>query len=105
MKRLFRALAAVAGLVPSALAAQASPSTHKALVYCPASIDAVGCTNIAAALAGQYPLGVDLAYDGSSGTVDLKTVDLWQYDVFFVPSLADGADAKPYDLLRDATVS
>src|SRR4051812_32474691 len=106
MKRFLRAVSAVATacLLPNALLAQ-SPSAHKALVYCPVSIDAVGCSNIATALAAQYPQGVDRGYDGTGGTVDLKTADLWQYDVFVVPSLADGTNAKPYAQLRDAVVA
>src|SRR5215212_5873567 len=78
---------------------------QKALVYCPVSIDATGCAAIKTALTSAYPDGIDTGYDGTQGTVDLKTVDLFQYRVVVVPSLADDSTAAPYDLLRDATVA
>src|SRR5687767_5649225 len=77
---------------------------QKALVYCPVNVDATGCNNIVAALASSYPLGVDRGHDGSSGTVDLRTVDLFKYSVFVVPSLADGGGLQPYAFLRDPAV-
>src|SRR3954471_3072305 len=77
---------------------------QKALVYCPVSIDATGCAAIKTALTSAYPGGIETGYDGTQGTVDLKTVDLFQYSVVVVPSLADDSLA-PYALLRDATVA
>ena len=96
---------AAASLLPFAIAGQTASGSAKALVYCPVGIDAVGCTNISAALASTFTGGVDLGYDGSEGTVDLRTADLWQYEVFVVPSLADLTGATPYALLRDAVVA
>ena len=81
---------------------------QKALVYCPVGIDATGCNTIVAALTANtvlFPDGVDAAYDGTSGTVDLAGADLSAYGVFVVPSLADGPDVQPYALLRDGTVA
>ena len=107
MRRLLRAAHAVVAATcffSFAADAQTAPAPRKALVYCPVSIDAVGCTNITAALADKYPGGVDRGYDGTSGTVNLRTVDLRQYEVFLVPSLADNAATKPYAFLRDAAV-
>src|SRR5690242_2686853 len=95
-------LAAASLLLPAGLQAQ------KALVYCPVSIDASGCSTIVAALtanAAMFPDGVDAGYDGTSGTVDLAGVDLSAYSVFIVPSLADGPDVQPYSLLRDGTIA
>jgi hypothetical protein len=77
---------------------------QKALVYCPVDIDATGCATIKTALTSAYPGGIETGYDGTQGTVDLKTVDLFQYSVVVVPSLADDSVA-PYALLRDATVA
>src|SRR5512133_1507388 len=83
----------------------AAANAQKALVYCPVSIDATGCNAIVTALTGSaYPLGVDRGYDGTNGTVDLKTVDLFAYSVIVVPSLADGSTSQPYAKLRDAEV-
>ncbi|HEX3235655.1 MAG TPA: YDG domain-containing protein [Gemmatimonadales bacterium] len=97
------ALALAAGLsLPASLAAQ------KALVYCPVSIDAAGCGAIVAALGADttlFPGGIDGAYDGTQGTMDLATVDLAGYAVLLVPSLADGAGTTPYALLRDPTIA
>jgi len=89
----------VLAVVPSTTQAQ------KALVYCPVSVDATGCNAIVTALSGgAFPLGVDRGFDGTGGTVDLKTVDLFTYSVFVVPSLADGATSQPYAKLRDPEV-
>jgi hypothetical protein len=103
MRACISALALAAGLgLPTPAAAQ------KALVYCPVSIDAAGCGAIVTALGGEatlFPGGIDGAYDGSQGTVDLATVDLAGYAAFLVPSLADGAGTTPYALLRDPTIS
>jgi hypothetical protein len=89
----------VFAVVPSTTQAQ------KALVYCPVSVDATGCNAIVTALSGgAFPLGVDRGFDGTGGTVDLKTVDLFTYSVFVVPSLADGATSQPYAKLRDPEV-
>jgi hypothetical protein len=62
---------------------------QKALVYCPVTVDASGCSIAKTALSAAYPGGVETGFDGSAGTVDLKTVDLFQYSVFVVPSLAE----------------
>src|SRR6478735_12513718 len=77
---------------------------QKALVYCPVDIDATGCAAVKTALTSAYPGGIESGYDGTQGTVDLKTVDLFQYSVVVIPSLADDSTA-PYALLRDATVA
>jgi len=75
---------------------------QKALVYCPVGIDATGCNRIVTALQPKFADGVDRGYDGSAGTLDLKTVDLHHYSVFVVPSLADDSARKPYAVLRAA---
>src|SRR5688572_1041453 len=99
-------IVATASLLPFViLPAQPTSEPARALVYCPVGIDAVGCTDIIEALGPSFPAGVDRGYDGTAGTVDLKTVDLWRYEVFLVPSLADVAAAQPYALLRDAVVA
>ena len=83
----------------------ATANAQKALVYCPITIDATGCNAVVTALTGPaYPLGVDRGYDGTGGTVDLTTVDLFTYSVFVVPSLADGTTSQPYAKLRDPEV-
>src|SRR5688572_12060578 len=94
-------LGAVIGLLGTA---PSSASAQKALVYCPVNVDATGCNAIVNAISGSYPLGVDRGYDGTAGTVDLKTVDLFTYSVFVVPSLADNATAQPYAKLREPEV-
>src|SRR5881398_1779889 len=104
LARSLRALVTVCGLGlgPSVLSAQ------KALVYCPVGIDPTGCTTLVQALGdsgGPFPQRVDMGYDGTAGTIDLTSADLSPYAVFIVPALADNADAKPYDLLRTATVA
>jgi hypothetical protein len=95
--------AAVACLFPLAARSQSAPSTAKALVYCPVSIDASGCDKIVTALSGAFAT-VDRGYDGTNGTVNLSTADINHYALFVIPSLADG-DAKPYALLRDAQIA
>jgi thiamine biosynthesis lipoprotein ApbE len=88
---------------PSASAPQAGPD---ALVYCPVSIDVVGCGRIVSTLsASGHFASVSRAYDGSDGTVDLASVDLGAYSLLMVPSLADIADSRPYDLLRNPAVA
>src|SRR5881296_840974 len=104
LARCLRALVTVCGLGlgPSVLSAQ------KALVYCPVGIDPTGCTTLVQALGdsgGPFLQRVDMGYDGTDGTIDLASADLSPYAVFIVPALADNADAKPYDLLRTATVA
>ena len=104
LARSLRALVTVCGLGlgPSVLSAQ------KALVYCPVGIDPTGCTTLVQALGdsgGPFPQRVDMGYDGTAGTINLPSADLSPYAVFIVPALADNADAKPYDLLRTATVA
>ncbi|HEX8274376.1 MAG TPA: hypothetical protein VF615_17190 [Longimicrobiaceae bacterium] len=95
------ALALACGFVLSASGAAA----QKALVYCPAGIDVAGCGNVAGALASAFPAGVDRGYDGSAGTVDLRTADLGGYSLVVVPSLSDNPNSRPYGLLRDAEVA
>ena len=93
-----------AGLVLGLATAPATAFAQKALVYCPPQ-DQTGCTAVVTALTGSgYPGGVDRAYDGTGGTVDIRTVDLFGYSVFVVPSLADDATSQPYAFLRDAQV-
>ena len=73
----------------SALALLFGPTpaeAQKALVYCP-TVDVSGCSTIKSALSSAFPGGVDGGYDGSGGTVDLSSADLFQYSVFIVPSL------------------
>src|SRR3954469_18372481 len=105
MRSFLQRAALVFGAVLGVFAMPAAVRAQKALVYCPVTVDATGCTNIVNALTGPaYPLGVDRGYDGTGGTVDLKTVDLFTYSVFVVPSLADGATSQPYAKLRDPEV-
>ena len=92
MTTMLRRAVVAAGILmgfgaPSSLMAQ-----QRALVYCPVGIDETGCNTIVAALtaAGTY-VAIDRGYDGSGGTVDLRTVDLLTYTVVVVPSLADDA--------------
>src|SRR5437667_1668395 len=87
-------------IVPRGAAAQ------RALVYCPVNLDRAGCDTVVAVLAGgsAYPGGVDRGYDGTGGTVDLRSADLFAYSVFVVPSLADDSTSQPYALLRDSLV-
>src|SRR5947208_10841628 len=77
---------------------------QKALVYCPVAVDRAGCDAIVTALTGSYSGGIDRGYDGTGGTVDLRSADLFSYSVFLVPSLADDASSHPYALLRDSVV-
>jgi hypothetical protein len=90
----------VAGILAMALGPSAARA-QKALVYCPTG-ESAGCETIVNALSSTaaFSAGVDKGFDGSAGTVDLKTVDLFQYSVVFVPSLSDDADGSPYALLR-----
>ncbi|MFL5577170.1 MAG: MBG domain-containing protein, partial [Gemmatimonadaceae bacterium] len=101
---LLGATAAVAGTTAAVARQVAAP--QKALVYCPVGVDAAGCTAIQATLAASpaFTGGVDLGYDGSSGTVDLAAVDLAQYAVVVVPSLAADDTRDPYAVLRSAAV-
>jgi hypothetical protein len=95
----------VAGILAMALGPSAARA-QKALVYCPTG-ESAGCETIVNALSSTaaFSAGVDKGFDGSAGTVDLKTVDLFQYSVVFVPSLSDDADGSPYALLRNAAVA
>ena len=61
-----------------------SAEAQKALVYCPA-VDQSGCTIVKSALTSAFPGGVDMGDDGTNGTIDLRTADLFQYALFFVP--------------------
>src|SRR2546426_5816650 len=97
------AAAALAVAVPAL-----APTPDKPLVYCPVGIDAIGCSRIVVALSGSdgpFPGGVDRGYDGTAGTIDLATADLSPYAAFIIPSLADGPDSKPYELLRKSPVA
>ena len=82
-----------------------SARAQKALVYCPVGIDVTGCDAIVLALASSHLAGVDRGYNGTSGTIDLRTADLGAYAVFVVPSLADDAATVPYAFLRDTLVA
>lgn len=107
MTRLSTVAMTIAAALGIAVHAPASPF-RKALVYCPLSIDAAGCNIIVAALSapdGPFPDGVDRAYDGTGGTIDLVTADLSGYSALIVPSLADNGPTRPYDLLRDSLVA
>jgi hypothetical protein len=77
---------------------------QKALVYCP-SADTSGCSTIKSALSSAFPGGVDGGYDGSGGTIDLSSADLFQYSVFLVPSLAETDSTAPYDKLREPAIA
>src|ERR1051326_7577064 len=94
-----------AGLLLGLSTIPAVAFAQKALVYCPTA-DQSGCNVIVNALSsgGGYPGGVDKAYDGTGGTLDLRTLDHSVYSVFVVPSLADDATTQPYALLRDPAV-
>lgn len=86
------------------IATFATPSlvrAQKALVYCPIGIDVAGCTNLVAALQPVFLSGVDRGYDGSGGTVDLRTANLWGYSLIAIPSLATTGGATPYAVLSD----
>jgi hypothetical protein len=100
---VFAALAVVCGLtlLPAALSAQ------KALVYCPVGVDATGCNNVVNALTsgGGFPDGVQRAYNGTEGTLDLATADLSGYAVLVVPSLSDNGSKQPYGLLRSSEIA
>ncbi len=95
----------------SSVAPPSSPAppsaAAKAMVYCPVAVDGPACDNIVAALtASGTPFAtVDRAYDGTGGTLDLRSADLGGYAVMVVPSLADGAGATPYAMLRDPAVA
>src|ERR1041385_8361643 len=94
-----------AGLLLGLTTIPAVAFAQKALVYCPTA-DQSGCNVIVNALSsgGGYPGGVDKAYDGTGGTLDLRTLDHSVYSVFVVPSLADDATTQPYAFLRDPAV-
>src|SRR5436190_21002351 len=77
---------------------------QKALVYCPVDIDATGCAAVKTALTSAYPGGIESGYDGTQGTVDLKTVDLFQYSVVVIPPLA-AAPPAPSGLLPAPTAA
>lgn len=110
--RFLRSLRAIAVrfaslLVVATLALVATPShahAQKALVYCPIGIDVAGCTNLVAALQPVFPSGVDRGYDGSGGTVDLRTANLWDYALIAIPSLATTGGATPYAVLSDTAM-
>src|ERR687898_453755 len=96
MRFLHQRYAFIACAVLGVVTTSADARAQNALVYCPVSVDATGCNAISAALAASHPLGVDRGFDGTGGTVNLKTVDLFKYSVFVVPSLADNASTQPY---------
>src|SRR6266566_8739923 len=95
-----------AGLALGLFVLPRAASAQQALVYCPINLDRTGCDAIVTALTGgnAYPGGVDRGYDGTGGTVDLRSADLFAYSVFVVPSLADDSTGKPYAFLRDSLV-
>src|SRR2546422_7979209 len=98
---------AAAGALGVAVRARAW-NPDKALVYCPVGIDAIGCSRVVVAWSGwdgRSPGGVDRGYEGTAGTIDLATADLSPYAAFIIPSLADGPDSKPYELLRKSPVA
>ena len=95
---VFGALATLGGFTLQAT----ELSAQKAAIYC---AEATGCGNVANALSGSFPGGVDRVFNGTNSTLDIRTVDMSQYAVFFVPSLADNGSRQPYALLRDATVA
>src|ERR1051326_6840253 len=92
-----------AGLLLGLSTIPAAAVAQKALVYCPTA-DQSGCNAIVTALSTAYPDGVDKGYDGTGGTLDLRTLDHSVYSVFVVPSLADDSNTQPYALLRDPAV-
>jgi hypothetical protein len=104
MKNIIRAHAIWIASVLILLFAPTTGEAQKALVYCPA-VDQSGCTTVKAALTTAFPGGVDIADDGANGTIDLRTADLFQYAVFFVPSLAETDSATPYARLREPVVA
>src|SRR5437867_4642340 len=95
-----------AGLALGLFVLPGAASAQQALVYCPINLDRTGCDALVTALtAGSaYPGGVGRGYDGTGGTVDLRSADLFAYSVFVVPSLADDSTSQPYGLLRDSIV-
>src|SRR6266704_5088530 len=95
-----------AGLALGLFVLPGAASAQQALVYCPINLDRTGCDAIVTALSGgsAYPGGVDRGYDGTGGTVDLRSAELFAYTVFVVPSLADDSTSQPYGLLRDSLV-
>ena len=95
-----------AGLALGLFVLPRAASAQQALVYCPINLDRTGCDAIVTALtAGSaYPGGVDRGYDGTGGTVDLRSADLFSYSVFIMPSLADDSTSQPYAFLRDSLV-
>ena len=92
-----------AGLALGLTTLPALAFAQKALVYCPTA-DQTGCNAVVTALSSGGYLAVDKGYDGTGGTVDIRTVDLFGYSVFVVPSLADDATTQPYGFLRTADV-
>jgi len=103
MKTIFRVHALLLASALTLLFAPTTAEAQKALVYCPAS-DPGGCTTVRSALLSAFPGGVDTGDDGTNGSVDLKTVDLFQYALVFVPSMAETDSTAPYTLLRDQAV-
>jgi hypothetical protein len=99
MRRTLGAIAAaITFVVIAGITAQAFTYSQKVLVYCPPT-DTAGCETIISALGNA-----DRGYDGTNGTVDLRS-DLSSYAVLVIPSLADDGDVAPYALLRDADVA
>ncbi|HEV8355772.1 MAG TPA: hypothetical protein VGQ17_03295, partial [Gemmatimonadales bacterium] len=92
-----------AGLALGLATVPAIAGAQKALVYCPTQ-DQTGCNAVVTALSSGGYLAVDRGFDGTGGTVDLRTVDLFSYNVFVVPSLADDATTQPYGFLRNTDV-
>src|ERR1051326_8986120 len=92
-----------AGLALGLTTLPALAFAQKALVYCPTA-DQTGCNAVVTALSSGGYLAVDKGYDGTGGTVDIRTVDLFGYSVFWLPALADDATTQPYGFLRTADV-
>ena len=105
MKTLSRRPAALVAAVLLLALGPALARAQKALVYCPTAVDNSGCSAVKSALGSAFPGGVETGHNGTDGTVDLKTVDLFQYALVVVPSLAETDSAAPYAVLRDAAVA
>src|SRR5439155_23125195 len=92
-----------AGLALGLSVLPGAASAQQALVYCPINLDRTGCDAIVTALtAGSaYPGGVGRGYDGTGGTVDVRSAEVFAHTVFVVPSLADDSTNQPFRLLRD----
>src|SRR5688500_9637235 len=100
MHRLHTQVMRLAAVLAGLLTVPSLASSERPLVYCPVGSDETCCSAVVNAL-GE----ADRAFDGSMGTVDLRTADLGGYTVLVIPSLADDGTNHPYALLRDAQVA